>query len=238
MRGPGGRPLLVAQGGASGHSRADGAEAFLLALRLGAGAVSSALWITADGVPVVGGDGRVRRRRRRVEVADATLEECQVQGQMSLADLISLLAGRPLLAEVGNAGAVDPAVEVARGLGREDALWLVHPDTAALAVWRDSHPALRLLNRARLGQMRQGPERRAAELSALGIDALIMPHDDWSGGLVALFGRFGRQCVAFDAQHERIILSLARMGLDAIGGDYVDRLVDATGSVAPTTSSD
>ncbi len=75
--------------------------------------------------------------------------------------------------------------------------------------------------------MRQGPERRAAQLAEAGIDAVNLHYTDWTGGLTALFHRFGRYTFGWDAQHERIIRDLVRMGIDGVFSDHVDRLVDA-----------
>jgi len=77
--------------------------------------------------------------------------------------------------------------------------------------------------------MKQGPERHAAILREAGIDVLNMPYPDWSGGLVALFGRFGLQCFAWDCQHERQIAEVVRMGVDAVYSDWPDRLADVLG---------
>ena len=82
----------------------------------------------------------------------------------------------------------------------------------------------RLVNSTRLKHMKHGPERRAAELAAAGIDAVNLHHSDWSGGLTTLFHRFNRYCIAWDAQHVRIIRDLIRMGIDGVHSDHVDRL--------------
>ena len=85
------------------------------------------------------------------------------------------------------------------------------------------------MNSTRRQDMRQGPERRAAQLAEAGIDAVNLHYTDWTGGLTALFHRFGRYTFGWDAQHERIIRDLVRMGIDGVFSDHVDRLVDAMG---------
>jgi glycerophosphoryl diester phosphodiesterase len=77
--------------------------------------------------------------------------------------------------------------------------------------------------------MRQGPERRAAQLSGAGIDAVNLHYAEWTGGLTTLFHRFGRLAFGWDAQHERILRSLVRMGIDGVYSDHVDRMVDVVG---------
>jgi len=74
---------------------------------------------------------------------------------------------------------------------------------------------------------REGAERRAAELAASGVDAINLHHSDWSGGLTTLFHRFERLTFGWDAQHERVLRGLLRMGIDGVYSDWVDRMVDA-----------
>jgi len=66
----------------------------------------------------------------------------------------------------------------------------------------------------------------AADLSNMAIDAVNLPEQDWSAGLVALFRRFGLRCLGWDAQHPRQIDRLIALRLDGIYGDHVDRLVE------------
>ena len=75
--------------------------------------------------------------------------------------------------------------------------------------------------------MRKGPERRAADLAAAGIDAVNMHATDWTLGLTTLFHRFERCAFAWDAQHSRVLEALLGMGVDAVYSDHVDRMVDA-----------
>ncbi len=54
-----------------------------------------------------------------------------------------------------------------------------------------------------------------------------MHHSDWSGGLTTLFHRFERLAFGWDAQHERVLEALLRMGIDGVYSDWVDRMTDA-----------
>jgi glycerophosphoryl diester phosphodiesterase len=120
-------------------------------------------------------------------------------------------------------------VDVARAAGAEARLWLCHPDWALLAGWRKELDDVHLVESTKLKAMRRGPERRAAQLSAAGIDAVNMHHTEWSGGLTTLFHRFGVLAFGWDAQHERVLRALVRMGIDGIYSDHVDRMVDVLG---------
>ena len=81
--------------------------------------------------------------------------------------------------------------------------------------------------RSGLRRMKDGAERRAADLAAAGIDAVNLHHSDWNLGLATLFHRFDRYCFGWDAQFERVLSQLLRFGLDAVYSDHVDRMVDA-----------
>ena len=106
-------------------------------------------------------------------------------------------------------------------------LWLCEPTVAALTDLRPLDADVRLVNSTRLDRMKEGPERRAAVLSAAGIDAVNLHHDDWTGGLTTLFHRFRRVCFAWDLQFEHLLRPILRMGIDGVFSDHVDVLVDA-----------
>ena len=59
-----------------------------------------------------------------------------------------------------------------------------------------------------------------------GIDAVNLHHSEWTAGSVALYHRFGRYCLGWDAQQPRMISSLLDMGIDGVFSDHVDRMVD------------
>jgi glycerophosphoryl diester phosphodiesterase len=127
--------------------------------------------------------------------------------------------------------AASAVVAVARTAGGDapGRLWLCHPDWELLAGWRKDLHDVHLVDSTKLRAMRQGPERRAAQLSAAGIDAVNLHHEEWSGGLTTLFHRFGVLAFGWDAQHERMLRGLVRMGIDGVFSDHVDRMVDALG---------
>jgi glycerophosphoryl diester phosphodiesterase len=128
--------------------------------------------------------------------------------------------------------AAAPAVAAmarAAGGGAPGRLWLCYPDWEVLAGWRQDLHDVHLVDSTKLKAMRQGPERRAAQLSSAGIDAVNMHYSDWTGGLTTLFHRFGVLGFGWDAQHERILRNLLRMGIDGVFSDHVDRMVDAFG---------
>ena len=188
------------------------------------------MWLTADGVPVLDHDGVVKsalRRRPMAEVPRAALPS----HVPSLAELFDACGvDYELSLDVKDPTAAGPVVVVAREAGMAlDRLWLCGEDWEVVAGWRASADDVRLVDSCRLRRMREGPERRAADLAAAGIDAVNMHATDWSLGLTTLFHRFEVRAFAWDAQHGRVLDALLAMGVDAVYSDHVDRMVDALG---------
>jgi len=226
-------PIAFAHRGGRAHASDNTIEAFQLALRLGATGLESDVWLSADGVPVLDHDGKVKSGLRTRAIADVARAALPAHVP-TLADLYAECgAGFELSLDLKDATAALAVVDVARGAGpgATERLWLCYPDWEVLAGWRADLDDVRLVDSTKLRNMRQGPERRAAQLSAAGIDAVNMHHSEWTGGLTTLFHRFGRLTFAWDAQHERIIKDLHRMGIDGVFSDHVDRMVDALGLV-------
>jgi glycerophosphoryl diester phosphodiesterase len=228
-------PITFAHRGGRAHALDNTIDAFRLALRLGASGLESDVWLTADGVPVLDHDGKVKvgLRSRPITSLDRsalpahvpTLEE--LYAECGTAFELSL--------DVKDPAAARPTAAVARAAGGAavERLWLCHPDWERLVGWREDLADARLVDSTKLAAMRQGPERRAAQLSAAGIDAVNMHYGDWTGGLTTLFHRFGRLAFGWDAQHERVLRRLVRMGIDGVYSDHVDRMVDVIGVVGP-----
>lgn len=226
-------PIGFAHRGARAHAPENTLEAFTLALRLGATGLESDVWLTADGEAVLDHDGVVGGRLRRRAIAEVprsalpshipTLEElyaaCGADFELSL--------------DVKDPAAVDRVVAVARAAGAAERLWLCHHDWELVATWRPRYPDVRLVDSTRLARMKHGPERRAAQLQAAGIDAVNLHRSDWTGGLAVLFHRFDRLAFGWDAQLERHLDELLDMGLDAVYSDHVDRMVEAIDAAYP-----
>jgi glycerophosphoryl diester phosphodiesterase len=176
-------------------------------------------------------DGRVKVGMRNRPVASLTRESLPAHVP-TLEELYAECGtGFELSLDIKDPAAAPAVTAVARaaGGGAPGRLWLCHPDWEALAGWRRELDDVHLVDSAKLKAMRQGPERRAAQLSSAGIDAVNMHYSDWTGGLTTLFHRFGVLGFGWDAQHERILRNLVRMGIDGVFSDHVDRMVDALG---------
>lgn len=223
------RPILFAHRGGAAHAPENTIPAFTTALRLGATGIESDVWLTADGVPVLDHRGAVRRRKLSPAQPISALTRSELPDHVpSLSDLYAACGtGYQLSLDVKDPAAAGPAVAVARDAGADDGLWLCHPDFEQVATWRDLSPVIKLVDSTRLRRIREGPERRAARLADAGIDAVNMHATDWTGGLTTLFHRFRRLTLGWDAQFERVVLSLLAIGIDGVYGDHVDRMVDA-----------
>lgn len=217
-------PIGFAHRGARAHAEENTLDAFTLARRLGATGLETDAWLTADGQVVLDHDGEIgsflrkkpfRALRRdqlpdHVPTLDELFETCGSDFELSI--------------DLKDPDAFTPVLEAARRHDAEHRLWLCHHDWTLVRTWRDSTTA-RLVDSTRLKNIKEGPERRAASLADVGIDAINLRQSDWTGGLTTLFHRFDRYCFGWDAQFERVIGDLVLMGVDGIYSDHVDRLM-------------
>ena len=223
-------PILFAHRGASAYSPENTLESFALALKLGATGLESDIWATRDGVLVLDHDGVVKSRLRSKPIAEfdksslpshipsleQLLQHCGTQYQISL-DIKDPVVFETIEQTVAN---IDESML--------ERMWLCHPSSELLMSKRDSILNCKLVDSTRLGKIKEGPERRAANLAAGGIEACNMHHTDWNGGLVALFHRFNIVTFGWDMQHESVLENAIRMGLDGVFSDWPDRMIEAS----------
>jgi glycerophosphoryl diester phosphodiesterase len=219
--------VLFAHRGARAHAPENTLEAFRLALRLGATGLESDVWRTADGQAVLDHDGVVGGMLRRRRIADVDRVDL-AEHIPTLGELFEACgADQELSLDIKDVDVVDEVLDVAAAAGATARLWLCHPDLEVLASWRERAGAARLVHSTRLAALERGPERHAASLRELRVDTVNLHHSEWSAGTVALYHRFGRYTLGWDAQHPRVIRSLLDMGIDGIFSDHVDRMVEA-----------
>jgi glycerophosphoryl diester phosphodiesterase len=220
-------PIAFAHRGASAHARPNTLEAFRLGLRLGATGLESDVWLTADGIPVLDHDGRVRHGARRRPIAAMARADLPAHIP-SLDDLYAECgADYELSLDLKDQAAASATFAVARASGSAGRLWLCHPARTVLVGLRREAGDAHLVHSTRLHRMPQGPERLAAQLAEDGIEAVNLHRSDWTGGLTTLFHRFGRLTFGWDAQHERMLRELLHIGIDAVYSNYVDRMMEA-----------
>lgn len=227
-------PIVFAHRGARADSPENTLASFRLALELGATGLESDVWLTADGEAVLDHDGRVGSRLGRRRIADVNRADL-ASHVPTLADLYAECGSDfELSLDVMDPAAFDRVVDVARAaspdaLGR---LWLCHDDWEQVASWRHVD-GVRLVDSTRLRRIPEGPERRAATLAKVGIDAVNLHHSDWTGGLTTLFHRFGVLAFGWDAQLPRILDELMALGIDGVYSDHVRRMTAALTSAYP-----
>jgi glycerophosphoryl diester phosphodiesterase len=224
-------PIAFAHRGARGHARENTLDAFSLALRLGATGLETDAWLTRDGEVVLDHDGEVGRFFAKRAIRD--VERAALPTHIPTLDELYELVGTdvPISVDVKDPDGAAAIVDVARRHGDLAVanLWLCGGDVEQVGRWRELDPNVRLVDSTRLKRVREGPERRAARLTELGIDAINLHHTDWTGGLTTLFHRFERYAFAWDLQHERLIDAAFDMGLDGVYSDWSDRLAGVLG---------
>lgn len=221
-------PIAFAHRGARAYAQENTIEAFTMGLQMGATGLESDVWMTADEVPVLDHDGLVKRTLgkgkpiaglRRSELPEhipslsELIDKCGTDYHLSL-DLKDPQCGQAV---------VDVVRELAPAM--LERLWLCSPVWESLLPLRDT--GARLVDSTRSQRIKEGAERRAAQLMSNGIDAINLHHSDWTGGLVVLFHRFDRLAFGWDMQEPHILERSLRMGLDAVYSDYPDRMMQA-----------
>jgi len=198
---------------------------------MGATGLEADAWQTADGLVVLDHDGLVKRGLRRRPIAAFRRDELPATVP-TLEELYAACGtAYDLSIDVKHTATGPAVVETARAAapGAPKRLWLCHPDWRVLAEWRAAYPDVHLVNSTRLRHVKEGPERRAAQLASAGIDAVNLHYTEWTGGLTTLFHRFERLAFGWDAQHERVLRELVGMGIDGVYSDHVDRMVAVLG---------
>jgi glycerophosphoryl diester phosphodiesterase len=222
-------PIGFAHRGGRAHAPDNTIEAFRLGLKLGATGLETDVWLTADGVAVLDHDGvmpgRLRRGRPIAAVPRADLPDA-IPSLEELYDACG--TDFDLSIDVKDPAAAEEIVRVARAAGHPlGRLWLCHHDWEQVVQWRSLDDDVRLVDSTRIRRIKEGPERRAATLASVGIDAINMHANDWTGGLTTLFHRFDRLSFGWDAQQDRVLAALLLMGIDAVYSDHVDRMTEA-----------
>lgn len=221
LRGP---AILFAHRGARTLERENTIAAFNRAVGLGATGLETDAWLTSDGEVVLDHDG-YHRRFPRQWIKDTNRADLKAHICTLVEFYESVGTHLPVSVDLKDPEAFAPIVEIARAYRTEQQLWICHRELDMLAQWRRAAPDVRLVNSTAMARLTSGPERRAAELSSAGIDAVNLRQGEWTAGLVALFHRFGVLAFGWDAQYERQLASLIDMGIDAVYSDHVERMV-------------
>jgi glycerophosphoryl diester phosphodiesterase len=225
-------PIAFAHRGARLEERENTIPAFERALKQGATGLESDAWLAADGEVVLVHDDVFRSGLHRVHVARTSSDELARHGVPRLRELYETLGTDfDLSLDIKEQRAAVPVIEVAAAYGSDvlKRLWMCTPHVPLLEALRPDHPDVRLVHSTRKQKIGVPIERHAADLRALGVDAMNMHHTDWTKGLVALFHRFDVRAFAWDVQETRYLREVLGMGMDGIYCDRVDRMMAAVG---------
>lgn len=231
------QPILFAHRGASAHAPENTLEAFHLGLKLGANGLESDVWVSSDNQAVLCHDEQLGRRFARLRVRDIAAADLPGHIPKLAALFDEVGTGFALSLDIKDPAAIDATVNTVRaasaatGVDLVAKTWLCHPDLDLISAWRTRWSDVRLVHSTRLARLKSGPERHGAELFDRQIDAVNFRQSDWSGGLTALYHRFGVYCFGWDAHLERVAAELLDMGVDAVFSDHVDRMLSARNSV-------
>lgn len=226
-------PILFAHRGGKAHEAENTIRCFRLGLKLGANGLESDVWVTKDNQPALIHDDAFGPRLRRRKVAD-TLAQDLPEDVPTIADFYAAVGTDfEFSIDIKTPDAIECTVNALRAASEQyndDVVaktWLCHPDLELLTSWRQRWSDLRLVHSTRLAKVPGGPERHGSLLFERQIDAVNFRQPDWSGGLTALYHRFGIYCFGWDAQLERVVAELLDMGCDGVFSDHVDRMVAA-----------
>lgn len=222
-------PIMFAHRGARAHAPENTIPSFELALRLGSTGLESDVWLTADGVPVLDHDGLVRSSRfKKAPIAQFRRDQLpeHIPTLLELFEACGTTYHLSLDLKGHDTGVA--VIDTVRAHAPEllQRLWLCHHDLDQLCALRPLDADVKLVDSTRLQRIAGGPERRAARLADEGVDGINLHQQDWNGGLVALFHRFGRTAFSWDLQFDHRLQQAYRIGIDGVYSDYVDRMVD------------
>ncbi len=226
-------PIGFAHRGASARARENTLEAFALALELGATGLESDVWIPADGVAVLDHDGLADGRPIRELPRGALPAHIP-----SLADLYRECgAAYELSLDVKDPKAAPEVVRVASAAGTEARLWLCHPRFQVVVPWRALSDDVRLVDSTVVRRIVEGVPARATQLASARIDALNMPHHDWSAEVVGAVQGAGLRAFAWDLQEPDALTRLLALGIDGVYSDHTDRMMAAIAARASAQPS-
>ncbi len=215
---------------------------FARALALGARALETDAWVSADGIVVLDHGGEVRRGLRRYPMR--SLGRDALPGHVpSLFDLYRTCGTAfELSVDVKDAAAAAPLLADARQAGAAARLWLCSPDLGALRAWRTLDADAHLVHSTTLRHLTglrhpygDGSTKalmaslgaHADRLAEVGVAALNLHHQAWSAPTVAAVQDRSILAFAWDAQSVEVLNRLVAMGLDGIYSDHVSRMLNA-----------
>ncbi|HAQ03875.1 MAG: hypothetical protein MB52_05970 [marine actinobacterium MedAcidi-G1] len=221
-------PLLFAHRGGKADAPENTIEAFKLALLNGSNGLESDAQVTECGNVVLHHDRKFGSLFKRKAIKRCELLHLP-SSIPSLRDFYTEIDGDfDLSIDIKDSKAVEEILDISKEfLFPLEKLWLCHPDIEKIALWRNLDETVRLVNSTTLEHVKEGPERRIANLSEIGADAFNMHFSEWNEGLVSLCHRFEIRSFAWDAQLGRQLSWLFSIGIDGVFSDHVERMTNS-----------
>jgi glycerophosphoryl diester phosphodiesterase len=217
--------------GGRAHGRDNTLSTFTAAIERGAHGLETDAWLTADGLVVLDHDG-VHRAARRRHLPLAQVRRDQLPAHIPTLDELYRAVGADidLAIDVRLPAVGDAVIDVARGCSALERLWLVAENAEHLPAWR------RLSDEVHLAVTLRLVDRRRTTLTALvddGAQAVNMRWPWWTRTRVARVHDAGLLAFGYDAQSPAALRRCARLGLDGVFSDHVDRLQKAIAACGP-----
>ena len=216
------RYAFAHRGGRS-HGPDNTLATFREALARGATALETDAWLTADGLVVLDHDGVTRTAQRRHKpIADVRRDELPAHIP-TIGELYAACGTDfDLAIDVRRPDVAAAIVKEAAAYDAVDRLWLVGGTERLLSGWQDldytGHFAMSIRYKARSGDV-------ADRAKQAGADALNMRWPWWTKDWVQRVHDSGLLALAYDVQWRWAMRHCARIGIDGIFSDHVDRLV-------------
>ena len=221
--------LGFAHRGARAHAPENTIEAFVTAVRMGARALETDVWITRDGVVVIDHDGKAPRAGRMVPIGE--LDHRALPAHIPTIEEVQVAVGTTvdLSIDVKDASAFGELMRIRRAAGHEvvRGTWLCHPDPLLLTDWRSLDADVRLVASTKRRYLLRRATCAPETLARAGIDVVNMRGDTWTRGLVARCHEAGMLTFAWNIQRRRRMRTLLAWGIDGLYSDHTDRLVEA-----------
>jgi glycerophosphoryl diester phosphodiesterase len=215
--------------GGSGHGPDNQLDTFAAALRLGATALETDAWVTADGVVVLDHDGVLREARRRRQPI-AQVRRDQLPAHVPTLDELYDRCGTEmdLAIDVSSARIAAEVAAVAARRHASSQLWLVSPHSARLANIDSPNRAVTVR-----GTTMRGPRRHAAfrGIRDAGMDAVNARWVWWTPRFVEEVHDLGMRAFGYDCQQPGSLRRALGMGLDAVFSDHVETMLAALAAV-------
>jgi glycerophosphoryl diester phosphodiesterase len=215
-------PLGFAHRGARAECRDNTLASFARALQLGARALESDAWLTADGEAVLDHDGVVGWRRRPIAALPADRLPPHVPHLSELYGASGV--DFELSLDIKDPAAAPAVVAIADEHDSAGRLWLCSADLDRLCSWRERWAKVHLSASTQRDLL--GPAV-LKELAGNGVDAVNLREREWDQELVDVVHEAGLLAFGWNAQTTRQLDRLLGIGLDAVYSDHVARMVDA-----------